>query len=63
MCWEMINPPQRSLLKNGGTSSITFGSPELLLLCSQHQSCSQMCLGTALSCSCPDTTALSWPSL
>jgi len=53
MCWEMINPPQRPLLRSGGTSSVIFGSRELLLLCWQLSSCSQMCLSMAPSHCCP----------
>lgn len=49
MCWEMINPPQRPLLRSGGTSSMIFGSHELLLLRSQLPSCNQMCLSTISS--------------
>lgn len=40
MCWEMINPPQRPLLRSGGISSVTFSSRELLLLYSQLPPCS-----------------------
>lgn len=40
MCWEMINPPQRPLLRSGGTSSMLFGSHKQLLLHTQPPPCS-----------------------
>lgn len=40
MCWEMINPPQRPLLRSCGTSSMVFGSHEQFLLHSRPPPCS-----------------------